>query len=278
MTEASDPLVVVDIGCRWGFAERFLKSDGRVRVYGFDPDRAECARLEAIYAERSPGSVTLVPLALAGQAGRRRLHLTREPACSSLFEPDPALTSTHPSLDCARLVGSEEVETVRLDDWARDAEVGRIDYLKLDTQGSELEILQGAERVLAQVRCLQVEVEFNPIYRGQPIFSDVDGYLRAQDFVLWRLTNLVHYSHGATAIGPLAETAVHYDDAHRYPYPVHGGQLYWADACYVRADALLPREAGDATRRRDAELFGLVDLPDVARHVAPIADARGAAG
>jgi FkbM family methyltransferase len=278
MTDSSDPLVVVDIGCRWGFAERFLKADGRVRVYGFDPDRAECARLEAIYAERSPGSVTLVPLALAGQPGRRRLHLTREPACSSLFEPDPALTSTHPSLDCARLVGTEEIEVVRLDDWAQDAGIGRIDYLKLDTQGSELEILQGAERVLAGVRCLQVEVEFNPIYRGQPIFSDVDGYLRARGFVLWRLTNLVHYSHGATAIGPVAETAVHYDDAHRYTYPVHGGQLYWADAYYVRADALLPREAGDALRRRDAELFGLVDLSDVALHVSRVVDARVVGG
>jgi len=278
MSGPDDRLVVVDVGCRWGFAERFLEAEGRVRVYGFDPDRAECARLEAAYAALSPGTVTLVPLALAGRPGRRRLHLTREPACSSLYEPDPALTSTHPSLDCARLVGTEEIEAVTLDDWAREAGTGPIDYLKLDTQGSELEILQGAERVLAEVRCLQIEVEFNPIYLGQPIFSDVDVYLRARGFVLWRLSNLVHYSHGATAIGPLAETAVHYDDAHRYTYPVHGGQLYWADAYYVRTDALLPREAGDASRRRDAELFGLVDLSDAALHVSRMADARGPTG
>lgn len=274
MTGPADPFVVVDVGCRWGFAERFLTTNGRVRVYGFDPDQAECARLEAAYASLAPGTVTLVPLALSAQPGRRRLHLTHEPACSSLFEPDPALTSAYPALNCAREVGTLEVETTTLDDWSRKAGVGRIDYLKLDTQGSELAILRGAERTLADVRCLEIEVEFNPIYRGQSLFADVDSYMRRQGFLLWRLTNLVHYSHGATAIGPLAETAVHYDDVHRYTYPVHGGQLYWADAHYVRADALLPRDAQDVTRRRDAELFGLVGLPDVALHASRVADAH----
>jgi hypothetical protein len=245
MTGPADPFVVVDVGCRWGFAERFLTTNGRVRVYGFDPDQAECARLEAAYASLAPGTVTLVPLALSAQPGRRRLHLTHEPACSSLFEPDPALTSAYPALNCAREVGTLEVE-----------------------------ILRGAERTLADVRCLEIEVEFNPIYRGQSLFADVDSYMRRQGFLLWRLTNLVHYSHGATAIGPLAETAVHYDDVHRYTYPVHGGQLYWADAHYVRADALLPRDAQDVTRRRDAELFGLVGLPDVALHASRVADAH----
>jgi len=221
-----------------------------------------------VHAPSGPANPLLPP-------PREQQHLTREPACSSLYEPDPALTSTHPALDCARLVGAEEIEAVTLDDWARKAGTGPIDYLKLDTQGSELEILGGAERVLADVRCLEIEVEFNPIYRGQPVFSDVDSHLRARGFVLWRLTNLVHYSHGATAIGPLSETAVYYDDAHRYAYPIHGGQLYWADAHYVRADVLAPRD--DATRRRDAELLDLVGLPDVALQAARTAAAQGAA-
>jgi Methyltransferase FkbM domain len=80
--------------------------------------------------------------------------------------------------------------------------VSRIDFIKLDTQGSELEILQGGVRALAGVRCVEVEVEFNPIYRGQPLFYEVDAFMRGQGFVLWKLTNLVHYARGAHVIGP----------------------------------------------------------------------------
>jgi len=51
------PLVVVDVGCRWGLADRWL--DEGATLYGFDPDADECARLRAKYASRpvrTPGS------------------------------------------------------------------------------------------------------------------------------------------------------------------------------------------------------------------------------
>jgi hypothetical protein len=53
----------------------------------------------------------------------------------------------------------------------------------LDTQGSELDILQGSEHLLrTSILGLQVEVEFFPIYRDQPLFADVDNYLRPMGF------------------------------------------------------------------------------------------------
>lgn len=264
------PLIVGDIGCRWGFAEPFVGvgADPRFVAFGFDPDQDECARLTERYATLAPGRVTLVPMPLAGRPGRRTLYLTREPACASLLLPDPVLTTQYPALDCARLTETREVDVRTLADWAGEAGLERFDYLKLDTQGSELEILQGAGGLLDQTRCIDVEVEFNPIYRGQPLFADIDRFLRDRGFVLWKLTNLVHYSHqdGSNAI--LGEVAMCHDDAHRHAYPLRGGQLFWADARYVRADVLTARPPDHPQRRRDEALFGALGAADIIAHAA----------
>jgi hypothetical protein len=104
----ADPLIVVDVGCRWGFGEPFVRAAqaGHCLVYGFDPDIAECARLEQAYAGLPETAVTVVPTALAGSVGSRTLYGTREPACSSLLEPDPALTAAYPALACATHVST----------------------------------------------------------------------------------------------------------------------------------------------------------------------------
>ncbi|MBF0391881.1 MAG: FkbM family methyltransferase [Alphaproteobacteria bacterium] len=261
-----DPLVVVDVGCRWGFAERF--TGGAFRVFGFDPDHEECERLRARHADAPAGTIHVEAVALARRAGPRRLYMTREPACGSLLEPDPDLTAAYPALDCARHVASLEIEAVTLAGWARDNGIGRIDHIKLDTQGTELEILEGAGDLLAGLRCVEIEVEFNPIYRDQPLFADIDRFLRRRGFVLWKLSNLVHYSRDGAATGALDENAVCYDDAHRFVHPTHGGQLYWADARFIKKDVLAPRPIGDPQRLRDETLFSALGMADVVAHIA----------
>lgn len=261
--ELDRKLVVVDIGCRWGFAEKFTQGAGYFRVYGFDPDIEECQRLSRRY---EGDAVSIVPLGLAGTAGKRTLYVTQEPACSSLLMPDPELTENYPALHCARHISSVEVETVTLDDWAKDNSVQFIDHIKVDTQGTELEILKGGINVLKNVRSLEVEVEFNPIYLGQPIFSDVDSFLRSEGFVLWKLTNQVHYSKSGSTDEPLGDDIICYDGKHRIQHNIFGGQLYWANAHYVKKNVLDDSENSEAQKLRDIALFQALGMPDVVSH------------
>jgi FkbM family methyltransferase len=253
-------LIVVDVGCRWGFAEKFTQSQEQFHIYGFDPDPQECQLLSERYAGQP---VTVVPLGLAGHPGERTLYVTQQPACSSLLEPDPELTGHYPALQCASTVSQVQVQTVTLDDWAAENGVGAIDHIKVDTQGTELEILKGGAKALQQARSLEIEVEFNPIYLGQPVFSDVDQYLRSQGFVLWKLTNHVHYSWDGSTDQPIGDDIICYDEKHRLQHPIYGGQLYWANAHYIKKSVLSTSSNSDAQTLRDIVLFHALGMPDV---------------
>lgn len=258
-------IVIADVGCRWGFAERFINSENQFLVFGFDPDVEECQRLNARYNSEL---VKAVPVALAEFSGERTLYLTKEPACSSLLQPDPALTAYFPALSCAAEVSTQKITTTTLDSWSASEGVKFIDFLKIDTQGTELEILKGGQSILSTVRAINVEVEFNPIYLGQSVFADVDQYLRSQGFVLWKLTNLVHYSKGAADRAPIGADITCYDDYQVNHHQIYSGQLYWADAHYIRKEMIDWKGLNSAEQKnRDDALFVALGMPDVAKHL-----------
>jgi FkbM family methyltransferase len=251
------PVRVLDVGCRGGVADVWTAYGEHVHVVGFDPDARECARLAA----GSPPWIRFVPQAASATPGPRALHVTVDPACSSLYPPGPVV-DTHPALAVARPKRTTMIECTTIDAWC-EAEQITFDAVKIDVQGAALDVLCGASRQLAAVIALEVEVEFTPIYRGQPLFADVDSHLRARGFDLWRLRHLVHYSEPDP---PEVEVfdAQFFDDA-GVPIPARGGRLFWGIATYVRRDVLLaPERRSRAQHARSAVVFEGLGLPDLA--------------
>ena len=252
-------IVVVDVGCRWGFADDFLENPEDFLIYGFDPDPEECNRLNALYNVKN---ITAIPVGLGLSSGKKTLYQTREPACSSLYRPDPYLTKNYPAFHCEVEVGQVEIETTNLDDWAKKEGVPYIDHLKIDTQGSELDILKGGQNILDTVRSIQVEVEFNPMYLDQCLFHQVDEFLRRHDFVLWKFTEVTHYSKNKTGGRAIHTCDVRYDEHHSETHKVYSGQLFWANAHYVRRDVISEHVSADK-REKDCILFSALGMPDV---------------
>jgi hypothetical protein len=86
-------------------------------------------------------------------------------------------------------VGSEECEVVTLDGLReRLIDPAEHAYLKLDVQGSELDVLKGAEEVLDQVEVIQAELSLLPLYDGAPLLGPVVRYLDERRFGLVGLT------------------------------------------------------------------------------------------
>jgi len=262
-------VTILDIGCRWGFAEKFVQQEnlGWFKIYGFDPDVDECARLQRYYSGLPEGTIECIPHALAGKPGQRNLYVTKEPACSSLYPPIQYLVDRYPALDCIKLEKIISVNATTLDAWAKENRIEEVDYIKIDTQGSELEILQGGKNLLGTVRCIDIEVEFNPIYEGQSLFFEVDAHLRANGFQLWRFANLVHYSQRENKIDTGEKNVVHFDSKISCESPAYGGQLFWADARYVHGSVLINNSPCTSRVQKDIRLFTVLNMADVVDHI-----------
>ncbi len=208
------PLVYVDGGARGFRGNRLLRTFKRSEYLGFEPDAAECARLTAGGKKRR----RYFAVALGGARETRRFHLTKSSACASLLRPNSGFVGRF--LGCGPLfevVDECSIETVTLDKFLSSQGVTAVDVLDLDTQGSELEILCGAQTLLRDsVLALHVEVEFAPMYTDQPLFGAVDTHLREHGFSLF---DLARYRGRRATLAPHQPTR---------------GQLLWGQALYFR--------------------------------------------
>lgn len=245
LSALTGPLTLVDVGARWGVHGRWAALGDHAHIIGFDPDPEECERLAAT----GPANVRYVPLGLAETEGLRTLYVTKQPACSSLYEPIPALVTHYPALAEVVTTHTVEIPCRPLDAALRDLDVAHVSAIKLDTQGSELDILKGGIEALTHCALIDVEVEFNPIYSGQNLFCDVDRFLRDQGFVLWRLETLAHYPVENVPTAH-AQMLLHADPAPQAVAQVSNGQLFWAQAQYVRAS--YPRTGAESMARDEA--------------------------
>lgn len=228
-------VTVIDVGARWGARDAWWRIAPLAKIIGFEPDAEECARLATI-AKASGDHYE--PTALGLKAGEAVLHATADPACSSLYPPDATLADRYPELHAIRPVEKRTLPVMDLNGWASSRQVDDIVFMKLDTQGSELDILKGGEQLLPGCLGLEIEVEFAPIYNGQPLFADIDLFLRRHGFVLWRLQEMCHYAED------LIPRPHHEDRAHfggfDSVFRVGSGRLFWANAIYFR-DYISPR-------------------------------------
>ncbi|GEM_PF-6445185 len=252
-------IVVIDVGCRWGVANEFFTNAKDFYVYGFDPDVNECKRLSQQYPNEF---LTAIPLALGDVIGEKTLFLTKEPACSSLYQPDPFLIKNYPAFHCEEEVGQTKVNITTLDNWVEDNAISDIDFIKIDTQGSELDILKGGISNLKKARAIQVEVEFNPMYLEQPLFSDIDLFLREQGFILWKFSEITHYSKNKKCGDPIGTVDIRYDEWISQSNPIFAGQIFWANAHYVNKD-VLREDKEQQQAERDNILFSAIGMPDV---------------
>jgi FkbM family methyltransferase len=154
-----------------------LLTRGELDLVGFEPDPAG---LESLNAKKGPHE-TYLPY-VVGDGGDHTLQICRSPGMTSLMEPNPAVFPYfHGFTLWAEVLERLPVKTTRLDDIA---EVKTLDYLKIDVQGAELMVMQNAPQRLSECVVIQTEVEFLPLYKNQPLFSEVEQYLRSQGFIL----------------------------------------------------------------------------------------------
>lgn len=130
----------------------------------------------------------------------KTLYITKKGLCSSLYEPNiEELKKYDQYTQRFHIVRTVELEVIRLDSVVPIGTV--VDYLKIDAQGSELDILKGAGDLLHTTKVIECEVEFVPIYKDQPLFEDVKQYLESYGFRFHKYIRVAKWHSGVPVFG-----------------------------------------------------------------------------
>lgn len=218
-------------------------------VYGFDVDEDACiAANTQIQKQNISWCEKHIPIALSNTPGEKTLYVTGSPICSSLYPPNEALLIRFKELPkFMNLEFTIEIETTTLDLFTQANGIHAVDFLQIDVQGAELQVLEGAIALLKNsILALQVEVEFCPLYLNQPLFADIDQYLRALDFTLFDLYPSYRIRSRSAVVNPK-----------------HPGQILWADAFYLRDLLQTGTQTETVSTHSPERLFKLACIADV---------------
>jgi FkbM family methyltransferase len=191
------PIGYIDIGARGGVHPIVDPIAAATAVLGFEPDEAECARIlqdRSAYARFS--HFELESAALSNLVGPAQLHHVSAATNTSLLEPNPVFVKRYDMVkwhECGR----SWIETTTLDRVlsGKSNDIPWGEAIKIDTQGSEYEILLGAQKTLQErTRFLCIEVSFCQLYSGQKLFSDIEVLLRNFGFSFYGFDRMFHRS------------------------------------------------------------------------------------
>lgn len=173
--------VVIDAGANEGLFARGLRDEGYTgRIVSLEPLSSVFVLLALAAAEDPAWECRRI--ALGSAPGEITLHVAQNLASSSFLTIEDELRAAEARV---ATIGGEECFVTTLDALAPELfdPEDRL-YLKLDVQGFELEALRGAERTLAQVDVLDVELSETPLYRGAPSAEEVVAHLGDRGYAL----------------------------------------------------------------------------------------------
>jgi FkbM family methyltransferase len=266
------PFTLIDVGCSGGINALWRSFGGSLRAFGFDPDGAECERLQR--GETNP-NVRYFPLAVglprSHEFHRKKAREERQEGSyfssvfrrSSAFDPrfKEAPPAVVPNGSSHATAAAPRTRIVGLCEFFEQQALQDVDFIKIDTDGSDFETLLSAEACLTSHGILGFMVEC--MFQGSDsdtsnTFHTIDRFMKRHGFMIYDM-EVNRYSRAALP-APFV-----YD----IPAQTQGGQPLWGDVIFLR-DLVAPEygpagpETSPAKLLKLACLFEIFGLPDCA--------------
>jgi FkbM family methyltransferase len=171
--------IVFDVGANVGqSAIDYLNWFPESHIYCFEPVRRTFEELEANLRDNE--RIQCFRLAVGSSTGKGKMVLE---GTSDLF----FLSSQPAKRRVGGAAAEEDVEMITLDEFCQARTVSHINYLKIDTEGGDLEVLKGAENMIVEQRIdlLEVEAGMNPSNERHVPFGILKDYLEARGYFLF---------------------------------------------------------------------------------------------
>ncbi|MDX2231121.1 MAG: FkbM family methyltransferase [Leptolyngbyaceae cyanobacterium bins.349] len=161
-------------------------------------------------------------MAMGNENGTRTFHINSDPLTSSLLDAkcEGQWQPFSAQLQEAR---SLEVPVMRLDTFMEQQSLAEVDLLKIDAQGFDLQVLQGAGTAIHRIKQIMVEVQLQPLYEGSATKADIIDYLSDRGF---RLVATTTQTNGL-------EENLQFIRVHHYPHPHYQSEFFEVEVPYI---------------------------------------------
>ena len=218
------PLSFFDIGARGEFDAGLWPLAFATTATGFEPDPSAYDKLIST-PDHTWKSAQIFPIAISGQPGIRTLNVPSDPRGASLLEPMALSGAARTKEQFYKIIETHQVKTETLDHVIARFDLSAPEYLKIDIEGAELEVLKSSPNTLNKLLAIKVEVAFDKFRADQPLAHEIMEFLHTAGFVLMDLIAPAHWRTDGHVIHPLLDkTAI----------PYTRGQLAHGDFLYFR--------------------------------------------
>jgi FkbM family methyltransferase len=180
-------IIALDIGGAAGLQPHWTRFLGNSTLVMFEPHEQSFAELQALCA-RTPDAKAyrLVKTALSGTGGIRTFYATNVPTGSSICPINPNSPYVSPDNSYFFPVKEIAIRTATLRDSLDQEGIDRVDAMKLDIQGAELEVILSLDdKRMSEVLLIESEVGLADIYLNATTFRDIERELTARGFELF---------------------------------------------------------------------------------------------
>lgn len=178
--------IYFDIGANRGiFCLNWCKDENKI-VYAFEPNK-ELYNLLLLESKKY-SNLFVYNNAIDNSSEEKNFYLSNDDACSSLLEFDKENIKKWSAEHKLYTIGIEKITTIKLSDFIRSNFINEIEYIKIDTQGNDLNVLKSLENEIIKVKRITVEVftekGYDSCYVNECKEYDVMEYMLSKGFQL----------------------------------------------------------------------------------------------
>ena len=177
--------LIIDVGANQGQFGESLREYGYIgKIVSFEPLKE--AHNNLIKASHDDSNWTVYPrCALGSHVGEIELNISANSVSSSVL---PMLTTHAKAAPHSVYIGQDMCPLSTLDMTMPDyLEASKSVLIKIDTQGFEWQVLDGAKEMLSKARGVLIEMSLVELYEGQKLWHEIMERLEANGFTLWSL-------------------------------------------------------------------------------------------
>jgi len=180
--------LIFDIGAnagQFGVLLREIGFDGK--IISFEP-LSDAREILLNISKNDPLWQIALQTAIGEENGEIEIQIAGNSHSSSVLD----MLDTHVrAAPDSKYIGKEKVALRTLDSIAPDyMDSNSIAFIKIDTQGYETQVMNGAKKLMSQIVGLQVEISLVPLYKGQCLFDEMLKKLKNDGFELWSISTV----------------------------------------------------------------------------------------